>query len=155
MALLGELNVRGAEPVAGVLKSQRCLVRFRRGMCDSPDTLNLELGQGDEVGLLAALGQLHAQDAVADLLDLQRATAEARLLGRVAIEDNVGARHVECGDGRVVRDLLGLEANLAVVPSSDELLAEEGVERLLLRARLLLASGELAREGGNVPLGDE
>lgn len=54
----------------------------------------------------------------------------------------------------MVRDLLDGEDQLAVVPVAEELLAEERVQRLLLRARLLFSAGKLAAESREEPARD-
>lgn len=79
-----------------------------------------------------------------------------------------GQRNSLSGDGRVVRDLLDdqlrLAAHVDIGPRAIEQLAENGVQRLLLRAHLLVTGltsvqalhsethGVLALQGGNEPL---
>ena len=91
-----------------------------------PETVDTETREGDQELLLASILEVHSQDSMADLLDDDRAAAEAGLLGVVADEteplglvlDDVG------GNGRVVRDLLdeqvGLAAAVLVGPVSVE-----------------------------------
>lgn len=146
------------------------------------EALDVQGGEGDEVGfLLAFLGGGDGQDGVADLLDVDCA-GEGGLLGVVALEvdagwevcDGVGCcwRVVAVGVFLVKNACLvcGMSTRICILPNlladelrgaglvlpfSEEELAEEGVEGLLLVAVLLGAGGVLLLEGGDEPLGDE
>ena len=98
-------------------------------MC-SPQAFNLQTRQSDQVRL-GFTACLDVQDGVPDLFDDNRAPAEARLLCAVAFENQTFVLLLDmvgC-DRRVMRDLLRVQLQGALVPASDELFAEETVER--------------------------
>lgn len=73
------------------------------------EAVDPQLWQRDEVALLCSLWGLHLDDGMPDLLNHDALAREGRLLGKVAIENDVLLLvcEAEGGDGRVVRDLLG------------------------------------------------
>lgn len=98
------------------------------------------------------------QDGVANLLDDDGAL-EGGLLGIVPFQLHAGRLVPDAvgRSGRVVADLLGHERRLArrVGPGAEEQLSEEGVQRLLLVAKLLAPAGVLVLERGEEPLEDD
>ena len=109
---------------------------------------------------LALLGAWRgeSEEGMADLLDVD-GPAETGFLAIVALDLNAVFLVVDAvgGDGRVVRDLLRHETGdaLLVIPVAEEELAEEGVQRLLLRPELLTATAVLLFEGVEEPFHDE
>ena len=98
------------------------------------NSLDLELGKGDQVGLLLSVAQLEPKQTVSDLLDRDSPSRERGLLCAVSLVGDTSLLVLEDvgGDGRVVRDLLSPEREITVGVSSEELLPEDRVQRLLL-----------------------
>ena len=117
-----------------------------------PEPVDAEAGERDEVLLDGPAGERVREDGVPDLLDDDAPGGERRLLRVVAREDEPpgGVRDAVRGDGRVVGDLLDgqrrLPAPVRIWPRPEEELAEDGIERLLLRAHLLVAGRVLPLE---------